>query len=291
MCDNRKPAKCDTAQVVIVVGELSFTSTIDTTLAEQVTDTICLNTGELLGKKYTVTNICPSNGQHVIFTVIPGTTCIKATAVLKGTEKGCFVVCDEFGFCDTTYVIIKVIDRTGNSRIKAVNDEAKTKQNQPVITQVILNDSLYNDTLTSISIVLQGNHGTVSLDSSKNITYNPDMGFCGTDSILYQICSASGCDIAVLKIQVECNDIKVYDGFSPNGDGSNDVLVIEGLDQYPNHNLEVYNRWGNKVFGSRNYKNDWGGTWKDKRLPDGTYFYIIDNGQGRIYTGYLQLQK
>ena len=38
----------------------------------------------------------------------------------------------------------------------------------------------------------------------------------------------------------------------------------------------MYNRYGSKVFESQDYKNDWDGTYKNKPLPDGTYYYVID---------------
>ena len=107
----------------------------------------------------------------------------------------------------------------------------------------------------------------------------------------YEICNAYGCDTAIVKIRVICDGLKVFNGFSPNGDGVNDYLVIDGLDKFPNHKLEVFNRWGNQVLQTKNYKNDWGGTWTDRILPDGTYFYIINDGEGHYYSGYIQIYR
>ncbi|TDX01797.1 T9SS type B sorting domain-containing protein [Dinghuibacter silviterrae] len=58
---------------------------------------------------------------------------------------------------------------------------------------------------------------------------------------------------------------------SPNGDGKNDRFLIVGLDKYPNSQLTVFNRWGNQVYHSDNYANDWDG----HELSDGTYYYIL----------------
>lgn len=58
---------------------------------------------------------------------------------------------------------------------------------------------------------------------------------------------------------------------SPNGDGKNDRFLIVGLDRYPGSSLTVFNRWGNEVYHSDNYANDWSGA----NLNDGTYFYIL----------------
>jgi gliding motility-associated-like protein len=74
-------------------------------------------------------------------------------------------------------------------------------------------------------------------------------------------------------------------GISPNGDGKNDVLAIPGLLATPGPNkLTIFNRWGNIVYESADYKNTWGGQTdrafellaNDGLLPDGTYYYILD---------------
>src|SRR5690606_31228712 len=81
--------------------------------------------------------------------------------------------------------------------------------------------------------------------------------------------------------------LQVYNEFSPNGDGVNDFFKIDCIENYPNNMLQVSNRWGNIVFESRSYKNDWDGTpngramvQKEKQLPVGTYFYLLDLGDG-----------
>jgi gliding motility-associated-like protein len=73
-------------------------------------------------------------------------------------------------------------------------------------------------------------------------------------------------------------------GISPNGDGKNDVLIIPGILRNQPNELTIFNRWGNIVYQTSNYKNDWGGQTDrafsllagDNLLPDGTYYYVID---------------
>ena len=60
--------------------------------------------------------------------------------------------------------------------------------------------------------------------------------------------------------------------FTPNADGFNDVWFIEGINDWPNAQIFVYSRWGNKVFQATNYENDWGGD----DLPAATYYYVIE---------------
>lgn len=75
-------------------------------------------------------------------------------------------------------------------------------------------------------------------------------------------------------------DIIIPDGISPNGDNLNDTWILDFLDQYPGVSItiQVYNRWGELLFESdENYADDWDGTTKNnKKLPAGTYYYVID---------------
>ena len=47
----------------------------------------------------------------------------------------------------------------------------------------------------------------------------------------------------------------IPEGFSPNGDGINDLFVIKGLDMYPHNSIVIFNRWGDKVFAASPYQN------------------------------------
>ena len=77
---------------------------------------------------------------------------------------------------------------------------------------------------------------------------------------------------------------------SPNGDGINDVLIIINIEFFPNNELNIYTRSGEKIFMIRDYKNDWEGTKSSGLAPEGSYFYTIDkesdgniDNQGWIY--------
>ena len=77
-------------------------------------------------------------------------------------------------------------------------------------------------------------------------------------------------------------DLGVADLLTPNGDGSNDTWYIDAVDAIQGCKVMVYNRWGENVFESTNYNNDWDGTYLGKVLPDGAYFYVIEcNGKLR----------
>ena len=84
-----------------------------------------------------------------------------------------------------------------------------------------------------------------------------------------------------------CN-VSIPEGFSPNGDGINDYFVIDGMEYYPNSTLIIFNRWGDKVYESTNYQNNWNGknifgvTFGGEDLPIGTYFYIFEPQRSRV---------
>ena len=81
-------------------------------------------------------------------------------------------------------------------------------------------------------------------------------------------------------------------GITPNGDGKNDTWQLEYITQFPNPVVEIYNRWGQLVYRSEGYLENWDGTDGDKDLPVGTYYYIIDLGEGvEPITGPLTLMR
>lgn len=93
------------------------------------------------------------------------------------------------------------------------------------------------------------------------------------------------------------SDVVVPEGFSPNGDNSNETLVIPNLANYPDHAFKVFNRWGMEVYQASPYNNDWDGTMQGKMavgkdvLPEGTYFYILELGGDNVVKGYIYLTR
>jgi gliding motility-associated-like protein/uncharacterized repeat protein (TIGR01451 family) len=79
--------------------------------------------------------------------------------------------------------------------------------------------------------------------------------------------------------------------FTPNGDGKNDVFEIKGLESYPGSSLLIFNRWGNEVYNSPNYQNNWDGG----NLADGTYYYLLTakdhTGKSTLYKGWVFIKR
>lgn len=85
-------------------------------------------------------------------------------------------------------------------------------------------------------------------------------------------------------------DLFIPNLFTPNGDGRNDAFEIRGLNQFPENELVIVNRWGNEVFRTTNYQNNWTG----EGLNEGTYYYLLKarktgSGQWKIFKGYVTL--
>ena len=86
-------------------------------------------------------------------------------------------------------------------------------------------------------------------------------------------------------------------GFSPNGDGINDVWTIEKILAYPNNVVKVFNRSGKLVFEQRSYQNDWNGESNQLsgnsngyKLPVGPYIFMLDLGDGNAFVrGWLYI--
>lgn len=83
---------------------------------------------------------------------------------------------------------------------------------------------------------------------------------------------------------------------TPNGDGTNDTWIIQNIETYPSCKVNIYDRWGQKVYNSVGYSNSnpWDGTNNGLYLPASTYYYVIDlnSGQGKdgdIYSGSITL--
>ncbi|MRX38877.1 T9SS type B sorting domain-containing protein, partial [Flavobacterium sp. LC2016-23] len=92
--------------------------------------------------------------------------------------------------------------------------------------------------------------------------------------------------------------LTVYNEFTPNNDGQNDLFRIDCIETHPNNELKVFNRYGALVYSKKKYENDWDGTAnvsgvinRGDMLPTGTYFYVIDTGDGTVKKGWLSIMR
>jgi gliding motility-associated-like protein len=111
-------------------------------------------------------------------------------------------------------------------------------------------------------------------------------------------------DPTVLLLIPEDEEIIIYDAISPDdGDGINDVFTIAGLQNFPDNNLKIYNRWGVLVFENDAYhlgpffdgtSNGRVTITKEEKLPTGVYYYVltyIKNGETISKAGPLYINR
>jgi len=80
--------------------------------------------------------------------------------------------------------------------------------------------------------------------------------------------------IVLVDYDEEC--LKVPNAFTPNEDGVNDTWILENIELYPQATVNVYNKWGQKMYEARGAENPWDGTYNGKLLPTSTYLYVIN---------------
>ena len=97
-----------------------------------------------------------------------------------------------------------------------------------------------------------------------------------TTTYRLRVSTANGC-FAESEITLEVlPPVRIPNGFTPNGDGANDIWEIENCEAYANCEVEVFNRWGNRVFRTTGgYTQSWDGRYDNEELPNATYYYVI----------------
>jgi gliding motility-associated-like protein len=241
---------------------------------------------------YTV-NTTPLTGPLLGSFTISGTGVFTYTpnSGYSGVDMIVVQACDNTPVClnDTIFVVI----------IPAANNDFGTVSGLIPNSQFTGN-VLTNDAGTGISgnatVLSNVTSGTLTFSPTGDFTYIPNPGYCGPDSFRYQVCDvASLCNTAFCMINVDCNvTLDTHTGFSPNGDGKNDLWVIGNIELTEN-TVSVVDRWGNEIWKETNYNNTtvaWDGKNKSgEELPSGTYFYLIEIKDKPAVRGWVEITK
>jgi gliding motility-associated-like protein/uncharacterized repeat protein (TIGR01451 family) len=162
----------------------------------------------------------------------------------------------------------------------AVDDFAKTKADIEVMVPVANNDrpSLFPLDVSTIDVKTQPLNGVLQMNRDGRIIYQPNKGYSGVEKFTYMINDENGLrsNIAVVTINVVPPDLEIPNTFTPNGDGKNDTFQIKGRENYDSIEISIFNRWGDEVYRSKNYKDEWDGA----GLNEGTYFYVLKLKKG-----------
>lgn len=146
--------------------------------------------------------------------------------------------------------------------------------------------------LTSTKTCRGKNTGTATVTpcTPGNYTFTWDDAFGQTGAVasgltagVYHVVMATStftCPaLEVIVTDSSCTPFSVPNVMTPNGDGVNDYFAITGLES--GTKLTVFNRWGEVVYSSNNYDNDWSAG----NLTEGVYYYIVNRPSTETTTG------
>lgn len=127
---------------------------------------------------------------------------------------------------------------------------------------------------------------------------NDNASFGAVEAGIYTVTATDACDQSVSETfeYVVC-DTTIPNVFTP-GNGTtgnaefNNFFVIAGIEGFPESRLTIFNRWGNLVYESEFYVNNWEG--RDQNgdpLSQGTYYYVFERSDGENYSGHVTLLR
>ncbi|MDI9311081.1 MAG: gliding motility-associated C-terminal domain-containing protein, partial [Limnohabitans sp.] len=326
ICEVTNPSNCSTITSNVVVSVITaYADNVGPINGLPGGTTVTLTTNDTLNNNPVVVGVAPG---QVTVTLAPGPGSIPAGWVLNANGTVTVPANTPAGTYTVTYTICEVSNPSSCSTVTsnvvvtqpvilAVTDTTIPVNGLPGGTTTPLTT---NDTLNGVAVVVGTAPGNVTvsavgtlpagltLNSNGTVTIAPNTP-AGTYPVTYTICEVnnpSNCSTVTSYVVVAMpNGLIVNNAVTPNGDGTNDVLYIEGIEFYPNNSVEVYNRWGVLVFETTGYDN------KDKafkglsdgritiqrqeELPVGTYYYILRyanaEGENKEQSGYLYINR
>jgi gliding motility-associated-like protein len=146
---------------------------------------------------------------------------------------------------------------------------------QPTYPKENVPTSFYNDSRNATSYQWTFGDGNTSTDRDPVHQYKVTNNY-----IVCLIATSSGGCIDTVCKQVPADVKPIVDiptGFTPNGDGNNDILYVRGV-AIETMNLKIFNRWGQLVFESNEQTKGWDGTYNGKQQEEDAYAYVLNVG-------------
>ncbi|OQX12316.1 MAG: hypothetical protein BWK80_43840 [Desulfobacteraceae bacterium IS3] len=199
VCD--KGNHCDIAAVTVTVENappIAEDDSSSTRPNQSVSIPVLINDSDPNGDALIIQSI-PTQPQNGTVTFTPdGTVIYTPNPGFSGTDTFVYEISDGHGGTDTATVTIIVDDHSP----AAVSESAVTKPKQPVIIDVLANDSDPDGDPLSISHITDPEHGSVIVNKDGTVTYTPDKGFLGTDTFTYKVKDPDG-NTAEATVRVE----------------------------------------------------------------------------------------
>jgi gliding motility-associated-like protein len=220
---------------------------------------------------------------------------------------------DAFDFGITT-VVYTATDQLGN--IAHCSFDILSKSNSaPLVDNIFMNGKagesieIYIDAidpdgdqvfLESISCDENNSYINNIESESLHFTYTSNADFYGTDTLHIKVIDngiPSMSTFAKVFMEIErVAAIEIDGAITPDGDMVNDTWYIKDIDLYVENSVNIFDRWGGLLYQTTGYNNTsvvWDGTSnrsQNKTIPTGTYFYVIDLGNGtKKLTGAVEL--
>ena len=156
---------------------------------------------------------------------------------------------------------------------------------QPVVTfapssqQAFTGETItFNNTTTNGSTYAWNfGDGTTSTVANPTHVYN----LPGTYQVQLTATSAGQC-VSSSRLTIEVRKFEVPNIITPNGDGKNDTF--KPFVSFAGFDLDIFNRWGRKIYSQKQYKGDWG-----TDVPPGVYYYHLRSASGEVWKGTVEV--
>ncbi|MCP4520391.1 MAG: gliding motility-associated C-terminal domain-containing protein, partial [Cytophagales bacterium] len=140
---------------------------------------------------------------------------------------------------------------------------------------------LEEESVTFETVVVNGTDIRWQTTSGDVLSIESSYTFVPTESTIYNVVAwneEENCNTSVPASVLVVERVKIPNVFTPNGDGAHEVWEIESIEDYPNARVQIFTKWGQKVYETfANYaENPWDGKYNGKETPVGVYYYIIE---------------
>lgn len=191
------------------------------------------------------------------------------------------------------------VNQNGKYRIKASINGCSNTTNPVDVIGVSANSGISVDAgkdtivLEGEKVILKGKSTNAisyewSLKDDNNKIAGQNLSIIPTQTNTYTFTArdVNGCSVSDdVEVKV-IPQLRIPNAFTPNNDNENDTWDIKNTNIYPEMNVEVFNRWGIRVFNSIGYPEPWDGTFQSQKIEIGTYFYRITTSR-KTYSGSL----